>query len=46
MQALLPMVDLIEQSRLGVDELIDVAGRTTIETVLDFSERQLGEQLG
>jgi hypothetical protein len=25
-QGLLPMVDLIEQSRLAVDELIDVAG--------------------
>jgi hypothetical protein len=28
-QGLLPMVDLIEQSRLAVDELIDVAGRVT-----------------
>jgi hypothetical protein len=28
-QGLLPMVDLIEQSRLAVDELIDVAGRAT-----------------
>jgi hypothetical protein len=31
-QGLLPMVDLIEQSRLAVDELIDIAGRATIET--------------
>jgi len=26
-QALLPMLELIEQSRLAVDELIDVMGR-------------------
>ena len=36
-QGLLPMVDLIEQSRLAVDELIDVAGRATIEAVLQLS---------
>src|SRR4029077_20796115 len=42
-QGLLPMVDLIEQSRLAVDELIDVAGRATIETVLQLSaERWAG----
>jgi hypothetical protein len=40
-QGLLPMVDLIEQSRLAVDELIDVAGRATIETVLQLSAEQL-----
>ncbi len=40
-QALLPMVDLIEQSRLAVDELIDVAGRATIETVLELSAEQV-----
>jgi hypothetical protein len=28
---LLPTVDLIERSRMAVDELIDVAGRATIE---------------
>ena len=39
-QGLLPMVDLIEQSRLAVDELIDVAGRATIETVLQLSAEQ------
>ena len=39
-QGLLPMVDLIEQSR-AVDELIDVAGRATIETVLQLSAEQL-----
>lgn len=40
-QALLPMVDLIEQSRLAVDELVDVAGRATIETVLELSAAQV-----
>jgi putative transposase len=40
-QALLPMVDLIEQSRLAVDELIEVAGRATIETVLELSAEQV-----
>ncbi len=40
-QVLLPMVDLIEQSRLAVDELIDVAGRATIETVLELSAAQV-----
>lgn len=36
-QALLPMVELIEQSRVAVDELIDVMGRATIEAVLKLS---------
>ena len=40
-QGLLPMVDLIEQSRMAVDELIDVAGRATIEAVLQLSAEQL-----
>ena len=40
-QGLLPMVDLIEQSRLAVDELIDVTGRATIETVLQLSAEQV-----
>jgi putative transposase len=40
-QALLPMVDLIEQSRLAVDELIDVAGRATIEAVLELFAAQV-----
>jgi transposase-like protein len=35
------MVDLIEQSRLAVDELVDVAGRATIETVLQLSAEQV-----
>ena len=45
-QGLLPMVDLIEQSRLAVDELIDVAGRATIETVLQLSAEQLAGPRG
>ena len=40
-QFLLPMVDLIEQSRMAVEELIDVAGRLTIEAVLNLSAQQL-----
>jgi transposase-like protein len=40
-EALLPMVDLIEQSRLAVDELIDVEGRATIEAVLQLSAEQV-----
>jgi putative transposase len=39
-QGLLPLVDLIEQSRLAVDEL-NVAGRAMIETVLQLSAEQL-----
>ena len=39
-QLLLPMVELIEQSRLAVDELIDVMGRATIEAVLLLSAEQ------
>ena len=40
-QVLLPRVELIEQSRLAIDELIDVAGRATIETVLQLSAEQV-----
>jgi transposase-like protein len=40
-QGLLPMVDLIEPSRLAVDELIDVAGHATIEAVLQLSAEQV-----
>jgi len=36
-QVLLPMVELIEQSQLAVDELIDVLGRASIEAVLRLS---------
>ena len=40
-QALLPMLELIEQAEMAVDELIDVAGRATIEAVLTLSAREL-----
>ena len=36
-QAMLPMVELIEQSKLAVDELIDAVGRAQIEAVLRLS---------
>ena len=35
------MLELIEQSRLAVDELIDVMGRASIEAVLALSARQV-----
>ena len=40
-QLLLPLVDLIEQCRMACDELIDVAGRATIQAVLDLSAQQV-----
>jgi transposase-like protein len=39
-QLLLPMVDLIAQCRMACDELIDVAGRATIQAVLELSAQQ------
>jgi putative transposase len=40
-QALLPMMELIEQSRMAIDELIDVMGRASIEAVLQLSAAQV-----
>jgi hypothetical protein len=40
-QVLLPMVELIEQSKLAVDELIDVLGRAQIEAVLRLSTERI-----
>ena len=40
-QVLLPMLDLIEQAEMAVDELIEVAGRATIEAVLTLSAQEL-----
>ncbi len=40
-QALLPMLELIEQSRMALDELIDVMARASIEAVLELSARQV-----
>ena len=40
-QQLLPMVQLIEQSRVAIDELVDAIGRVTIDTVLEMSAEQV-----
>ena len=40
-QQFLPMVELIEQSRLAVEDLIDSLGRVTIQTVLHMSAAQV-----
>jgi hypothetical protein len=40
-QALLPMVELIEQSQVAVDEVVDVLGRATIEAVLKLSAGEI-----
>jgi hypothetical protein len=40
-QHLLPMVELVEQSRLAVDELVDTVGRVTVQTVLQMSAEQV-----
>ena len=40
-QVLLPMVELIEQSRMAADELIDVLGRAQIEAVLRLSAERI-----
>ena len=40
-QHVLPMVELITQSRMAIDDLVDVVGRATIETVLQLSAEQV-----
>ena len=40
-QALLPMMELIEQSRMAIDEMMDVMGRASIEAVLRLSAVQV-----
>jgi len=40
-QLLLPMLDLITQAEMAVDELIDMAGRATIEAILLMSAEQV-----
>jgi hypothetical protein len=35
------MVELIEQSRMACDQLIDVTGRTVLQTVLQLSAAQV-----
>ena len=36
-QAVLPMVELIEESMMAIDELVETLGRSTIEAVLEVS---------
>ncbi len=40
-QGLLPRVELVEQSRLAIDDLIDVLGRAQIEAVLRVSAERV-----
>jgi transposase-like protein len=40
-QQLLPMVDLITQSRVAINELIDSVGRAMLETLLEVSAEQV-----
>lgn len=40
-QFLLPMAELIEQSQMVCDELIDVTGRATLRTILELSAQQV-----
>lgn len=40
-QWLLPLVELVEQAEVAIDEVIDVVGRSTIEAVLRLSAEQL-----
>ena len=44
-QALLPMLEMIEQSRLAIDEWINVMGRASIEAVLQLSAEQVAGPL-
>jgi transposase-like protein len=40
-QYLLPLVDLVTEARLAVDEIIEQAGRSLIETILQLSAQQI-----
>jgi putative transposase len=40
-QLLLPMVQLIEQAEMAVDELIELSGRATLEAVLQMSAQEV-----
>ena len=40
-QLLLPLVELMEQARLAVDQVIEQVGRKTIETILVLSAEQV-----
>ncbi len=43
-QLLLPMVELIEASRMAIDELIGILGRASIEAVLQLSAQSVAGQ--
>lgn len=45
-QALLPMMELIEHSRMAIDELIDVMGRASIEAVLPQQGKARASEIG
>src|SRR5262249_15974280 len=40
-QFLLPMVELVVERETGIDELIDVTGRATVEAVLQLSAQEI-----
>jgi hypothetical protein len=40
-QGLLPMVELIEQSRMACDQLVDVTGRAVLQAVLQLSAAEV-----
>lgn len=40
-QALLPLVELVTQARVAVDEVIHTIGRQTIETILTLSAQEV-----
>jgi hypothetical protein len=40
-QQILPMVELITESRMAIDDLVNAMGRATIETVLQLSAEQI-----
>jgi transposase-like protein len=40
-QLLLPMLELVEQAEMAIDELIDVMGRATVEAVLLMSAEEI-----
>ncbi len=40
-QWLLPLVELVEQCRCAVDEVVDVTGRATIQAILELSAQQV-----
>ena len=40
-QLLLPMLELITQAEMAVDELIDLTGRATVEAVLALSAQEV-----